>query len=423
MTQDMTKDMKKTEPVKPDPLPPEVVRGFVTPHLERAALYRGLADEFGSPLFIVDPAVLRDRAARFRSAFEAELPEIRVYYAMKSNSLPYLSRVLLDCGLGLDVSSGVELAAALDLGAEDIIFSGPGKTAAELAMAAAHPDRVTLLLDSPGELARLAPLVTPEKGILKLGIRINTNPEGLWQKFGVLPDRAADLYTKILACPGVRFSGFQFHSSWNMEPSRQVEAIRSVGAMLKTLPRQMLDQCEFIDMGGGYWPEQGEWLVTKEPLAPVWNRAVPIETFARELSLAVREWIFPVLQCRICFEPGRWLCSDALHILVQVVDKKERDLVITDAGTNAVGWERFETDYFPVLNLSRPAATEKPCRILGSLCTPHDVWGMAYYGEDIQEEDLLLIPSQGAYTYSLRQQFIKPLPGVVVLETGPRMIV
>ena len=124
----------------------------------------------------------------------------------------------------------------------------------------------------------------------------------------------------------------------------------------------------------------------------------------------------------ICFEPGRWLCSDSIHILIQVVDKKEKDLVITDAGTNAVGWERFETDYFPVLNLSRPGMTEQPCRILGSLCTPHDVWGMAYFGEDIQEQDLLLVPSQGAYTYSLRQQFIKPLPDVVALESGPRVI-
>jgi diaminopimelate decarboxylase len=89
--------------------------------------------------------------------------------------------------------------------------------------------------------------------------------------------------------------------------------------------------------------------------------------------------------------------------------------VITDAGTNAVGWERFETDYFPVLNLSRPALSEKPCNVLGSLCTPHDVWGYSYWGEGIEIGDILLIPTQGAYTYSLMQNFIKPLPEVVVV--------
>lgn len=410
------------EMIKPEPLPAEVVRDFVAPLFEKAGYYRDIAEKFDGPLFLVDPAVLRERARRFRAAFSSYLPKTAVYYAMKSNSMPYLSQVLVDCGLGLDVSSGEELSCALDLGAKDIIFSGPGKTLPELAMAAAHPDRVTLLLDSFGEMDRLAPLVAPEKGVLRVGIRINTNPEGLWRKFGILPERAADLYDRILACPGVRFAGFQFHSSWNMEPSRQVEGIKALGAMLKTLPDQMLAQCDFLDIGGGYWPEQGEWLVTREPLAHTWHRALPIETFAKDLSRAIRQWIFPVKQCRICFEPGRWLCSDALHILVRVVDKKEADLVITDAGTNAVGWERFETDYFPVLNLSRPAMAEKPCRILGSLCTPHDVWGMAFHGQDIQENDLLMIPSQGAYTWGLRQNFIKPLPGVVALEAEPRQI-
>jgi diaminopimelate decarboxylase len=98
-----------------------------------------------------------------------------------------------------------------------------------------------------------------------------------------------------------------------------------------------------------------------------------------------------------------------------VVDQKGEDLVITDAGTNAVGWERFETDYFPVLNLTRPALTEKPCYILGSLCTPHDVWGFSYFGRDIRVGDVLMIPTQGAYTYSLRQNFIKPVPEVVIM--------
>ena len=91
------------------------------------------------------------------------------------------------------------------------------------------------------------------------------------------------------------------------------------------------------------------------------------------------------------------------------------DLVITDAGTNAVGWERFESDYFPVLNLTRPGMTERPCLILGSLCTPHDVWGASYWGEDIRCGDVLMIPAQGAYVYSLRQHFIKPLPSVVTI--------
>jgi diaminopimelate decarboxylase len=75
----------------------------------------------------------------------------------------------------------------------------------------------------------------------------------------------------------------------------------------------------------------------------------------------------------------------------------------------------LETDYFPEINLSRPDLTEHPCYVLGSLCTPHDVWGYGYFGSDIQPGDILLIPTQGAYTYSLRQNFIKPLPKTIII--------
>ena len=104
-----------------------------------------------------------------------------------------------------------------------------------------------------------------------------------------------------------------------------------------------------------------------------------------------------------------------MHILLTVVDRKSSEVVITDGGTNAIGWERFETDYFPVINLSRPDVRERECLVAGSLCTPHDLWGYSYFGEDIQRGDILLIPNQGAYTYSLRQEFIKPLPTFATL--------
>lgn len=143
--------------------------------------------------------------------------------------------------------------------------------------------------------------------------------------------------------------------------------------------------------------------------------AASIDTFAQTLGRVIRDEILCLGEFRICFEPGRWICNDAMHIIVQVIDKKAPDLVITDAGTNAVGWERFETDYFPVLNLTRSAMEERPCHVLGSLCTPHDVWGYAYFGKEIREKDILMIPTQGAYTFSLRQEFIKPLPRVAVI--------
>lgn len=412
-------------------LPEDELKAFVGHYFNLKDNYLKVLEIEPSPLYVLESSVLKARAARFREVFQAVLPDVSFYYAVKSNNRPEVARILLDSGFGLDVSSGLELETALDLGATDIVFSGPGKTDRELNLAAVNSSKVTVLMDSFGELERLEKAAAALDRVVRAGVRLTTNPDGLWRKFGIVPGDLASFWEESGRCTHVRLQGLQFHTSWNLSPQAQVDFIRLLGRTLRSMPEAFLGEIEFIDIGGGYWPAQGEWLTEagteagrlREALGrgtgPDMNHyrlpSAPIGVFAEQLGAAVREHLFPVVSSRICFEPGRWVCHDAMHILISVVDKKAPDLVVTDAGTNAVGWERFETDYFPVLNLTRPALEERPCHVLGSLCTPHDVWGYSYWGEDIRPGDVLMIPTQGAYTYSLRQNFIKPLPTFVVI--------
>ncbi|BBO71988.1 diaminopimelate decarboxylase [Desulfosarcina alkanivorans] len=416
----------------PDPLlAPERLQAFVRTYFDRGDRYLKILEKHPAPIYLQESAVLRASAARMKRAFQQRLPEVGFYFAVKSNNHPRMAGILIEEGFGLDVSSGQELEMALSLGAQDIVFSGPGKTGAELCLAVAHADRVVLLLDSFGELERLAPLAASMKTTIRCGVRLTVNPTGLWRKFGIplhdLPAfmDAARRHSRVALC------GLQFHSSWNLSPAPQIAFIGKLGSALAAMPAAARAQIEFIDIGGGYWPEQGEWLQAagtdqgkrRQALGrPTEGHdvhyhlpATSIDGFAEALGDAVRTHLLSIAACRICLEPGRWICNDAVHLLLSVVDKKAPDLVITDAGTNTIGWERFETDYFPVLNLTRPSLEEKPCHILGSLCTPHDVWGYTYFGTDIQPGDILMIPTQGAYTYSLRQTFIKPLPCVITI--------
>jgi len=412
-------------------LPREVLHPFVTAYFNRKHLYQAACKSHGSPLWILETAVLEKKAWQFAAAFNHFFDNTSFYFAMKSNHHPDVSAILLESGFGLDVSSGAELKTALALGAHDIVFSGPGKTNEELSLALLHRDRITLLLDSFGELERLKALTTGFDGVtpVKVGIRLTTNPNGLWQKFGILPEKLPTFWNQIKTLPHIQFTGLQFHSSWNLTPDRQVAFIMLLGNILKNMPQAFNQSIDFIDVGGGYWPDEGEWLQFAGTPEGIYHKAMgkspgpvethyiipatPIEKFARALFTAIQKHIFPFVTCKICFEPGRWICHSAMHLLFQVIDKKSHDLVITDAGTNVIGWERFETDYFPILNLSQSALQEKSCHVLGSLCTPHDVWGYTYFGKNIQVGDLLMIPCQGAYTYSLGQNFIKPLPAVV----------
>jgi diaminopimelate decarboxylase len=412
-------------------LPPEELIPFVEHYFKRRKAYLQQLKNHASFLYILEPNVLIRRADQFQKAFRRVLPDSAFYYAVKSNNHPEVARTLLNSGFGLDVSSGLELQTALDLNAKEIVFSGPGKTPEELDLAARNSSRVTVLLDSFGELNRLEKVAATIKTKVRAGVRLTTNPTGLWRKFGIPPDQLTEFRRTAGTCPHVSLKGIQFHTSWNLTATSQTDYIAFLGKLLSGMSDKLNEDLEFIDVGGGYWPKQGEWLHSPAGIQEMFRKTVrgaldvpkvhyrcpaePIEAFAQKIGRAIQRHIFPLTACRIYLEPGRWICNDSMHLLMTVVDQKGTDLVITDAGTNAVGWERFETDYFPVLNLTRPALTEKPCYILGSLCTPHDVWGFSYFGRDIRVGDVLMIPTQGAYTYSLRQNFIKPIPKVVIM--------
>ena len=420
----MTSQSTEQEPVVLDQAE---ISSFVNGFLQRRDVFLQACHRYGSPLYVVEESILQERAEQFTNAFCQVLPDVRVYYAMKSNNHPLIVNTLVKAGLNLDVSSGLELQIALDSGATDIVFSGPGKTKKELTLAVENSDRTTVLIDSFGEFELLQRVASEKDTSIRAGVRLTTDSKGLWRKFGIpLKDLSQFLDTAKYSSH-VSVQGLQFHTSWNLDPSNQVDFIARLGDTLSKLTSEQRSMIKFIDIGGGFWPSQGEWLQSSNTpqshssaitTCHYKRHSIPIEEFAGQIAQAVRTHFFPYVSCCICAEPGRWLCNDAMHLLLTVVDKKASDLVITDAGTNAIGWERFETDYFPVINLSNSEIIEHKCYVLGSLCTPHDVWGYSYWGTDIQPGDVLMIPTQGAYTYSLRQEFIKPLPAVAMLEKG-----
>lgn len=402
---------------------------FVHEQLKKRKIFTGAYKLYGSPLYLIEQQVLLDRAKQFFTAFSKRLPELQVYYAIKSNNHSMIIRTLVDVGFGLDVSSGKELEIALDCGATNIVFSGPGKTDHELLLALKNQKYVTVLMDSYSELERLNNLALHAGVSIIAGVRLTTDERALWSKFGIPLNNLPDFFIKVEKYKNIHLKGIQFHTSWNLTPKKYIIFIKKLANTLKNVDKETLEKIKFIDIGGGYWPQQGEWLLfegtpegrlyssiissNKREFSHYKFSSVPIEEFADQIAKALKKHVYPLVKCKIYTEPGRWLCNDAMHIIIRVIDKKREDMVITDAGTNAIGWERFETDYFPVINLSSPGLKEHKCYILGSLCTPHDVWGYSYYGEGIQKGDVLLIPYQGAYTYSLRQEFIKPLPKVV----------
>jgi diaminopimelate decarboxylase len=413
-------------------LPPEFLRGYADSLLKKRDVLLESASRFGTPQYFFDEPALAKSLATFHQVFSRHLDRFRIFYAVKSNSFPGLCKHVSNAGHGLDVSSGVELTMALSLGCRNILFSGPAKTEPELNLAIQNRDKVTLLIDSAGEMERLSRRVQEsDLGALplKVGFRLRGQHHGIWGKFGIPPERFADLFTRALTVKGLDPRGIQFHTSWNMGPEAQVKMIERVGACVKALPESSQHRIKFLDIGGGYWPERGEWLNPQNTASGKflqildpdfqfkpghhYHPARPLDDFAREISAALRSQGKPLSDLEIFMEPGRWLSTPAMHVLLEVMDKKEPTVVIADGGINLLGWERPLFEFIPLLNLTRPSLREFPVRVFGNLCTPLDIWGTTLFGEGVENGDVLLVPDQGSYTYSLRQSFIKPIARVV----------
>ncbi len=426
-------ELRKLVPEPPPPIPKNILESYVKSFITKKKAFIEIWEQNGrQPLYVVDKPALLQNSRNIRTAFRKLIPNTSFYYAVKSNNCPEIAKVLIDDNFGLDVSSGVELRNSLELGSGDLVFSGPGKTEAELLLAIENSEKVVVLMDSFGELDKLARLSAAANTRVRAGVRITPPLPDSWRKFGIPLERLREFWVQASKNRHVKLRGIQFHTSWNLNPDRQIQTIEALGNELAKWPAKMRSQIEFIDIGGGIWPPSGEWIqAAATPLGKLkrlagnsrteWSLrhkadSLPVEEFAQKLHQAIEKHISPLVACRICLEPGRWICSTAMHILISVSDKKEPDLVITDAATNTVGWELFEQHYCPVINLSQPLASEKKCDILGSLCTPEDIWGYSFWGAGIKDGDLLVLPHSGAYSYSLRQEFIKPLPKVAVMH-------
>jgi diaminopimelate decarboxylase len=396
-----------------------------------------LTNNHKTPFYILDLEELHLAIDDFTSAFAKYLPSIKTYYAVKTN---YHHRILQEIAkqkLGFDVSSSRELKLALEAGGTDILFTGPGKTVADLELALKHADKVVVNIDSFGELQRLGELADKKKIKIKAGVRIFTDVHGKWSKFGIPLQDLIKFWDLSQSFSYLNLCGIQFHISWNENAKPYEEIIKQLAEYLKQhFNSDELSRISFIDFGGGFRPYNSEgvhpWItplgsVTKTlesqidiephfPVKHVLTTSVPIETFAKGIANAIKTYLEPIISCEYFTEPGRIICNNAMHVVISVVDKKNENAVITDGGIHMVGWERFEFDYFPVLNMSRPSEEEKKCTIYGSLCMPQDLFGYYYYGTDIQEGDILMVPNQGHLTYSLAQNFIKDIPEVVVLD-------
>jgi diaminopimelate decarboxylase len=401
--------------------------------IKKKSAFKKLTNKNKTPFYVFDQRALDNSIECFLKAFQKEIPSFKAYYAIKINHHPLIVRRAVEKGMGLDVGSRREIDIAINTGCKDIVYFSPGKTEDDLLYVLKYADVITIHIDSLNELKKLGSLTNKKKKKIKAGIRIHTDQSGSWKKYGIHINKLKSFFKKAEKYPFVELQGIHFHMSRNKDVSFYENTIKKLSSYLKkNFNSRELEKIKYIDFGGGFevfesegfYPSQtpkGNIIQTVNSYngkqttfnTPYYIRdAIKIDEYAKKIGQAIRTHLEPIIDVNYYSEPGRIICNDAMHIVLSVADVKDEGNIILDGGVNMVGWQRFEHEYFPLINLSSPSKKEIKCNMWGNLCTTWDIWGYFCYANRIREGDIIVVSNQGALTYSLAQNFIQPIPPV-----------
>ena len=288
-----------------------------------------IAQRFGTPCYVYSHSALTDSYRQFAEAFKER--EHLICYAVKANPNIAILNLFAKLGAGFDIVSGGELQRVLAAGgaANKVVFSGVGKTVAEMQLAL-EADILCFNVESEAELTRLNEVAGQINKVASVSLRVNpdvdakTHPyisTGLKQnKFGVAYTEALALYCKASGLPHLRVVGMDCHiGSQLTELSPFIEATEKMLVLVNTLASEGI-RLEHLDLGGGL----GIRYLDETPPA--------IADYANALLSALRG-----RSEKIIIEPGRVLVGNAGVLLTQVEYLKhgeEKHFAIVDAAMN-----------------------------------------------------------------------------------------
>ncbi len=392
-----------------------------------AAELRALAEEYGSPLYVLDLERVRENYRRLADAF----PDAEILYAVKANALGDVLSTLLEAGAGLECASAGEVQRALEAGASgaEIHYTAVNPPAQDLDWvvdAWADEPELTVTAGSEDTIDRLA-----ERGYDgRLCLRVNPGigaghhekvATGAAAKFGVPAERAVDVLADA-ADRGFDAVGIHAHVGSGVS-SDQLEAHREFVARMGDLARSVADAVgglEFVDVGGGFGVPYRE---DEEPL--------DLESVAAATREALGE-----VDADLTIEPGRYFVADAGVLLTEVNTVKEaRETTVTgvDAGMTTLLRPAMYDAYHPIRNLTAEAGDGSsnrdasdtdgreriPQTVAGPICESGDVFCTERELPVSERGDILAIGNAGAYGYEMANQYnSRPRPASIVLADG-----
>ena len=377
-----------------------------------------MAAEVGTPVYVYSAGVIRERVRRFRAAFEP-WPHA-VHYALKANSNLAVVEVVRTAGGLVDANSGGEIEVALRAGFApgDIVFTGVGKTPAEIDRAVELGVKA-INAESAGELERIAGAARRRGTTARVALRVNpdiaadSHPHistGLSRhKFGVAIGDARDASGRA----GLRFTGLHIHVGSQMlglGPLRRAAA--SVVALAQELAEDGV-KLEHLDLGGGLGIAYDE--AGGEP--------PPVDAYAEALVEAARPTGLTLI-----VEPGRAVVGPAGVLLASVVDVKPRAdgtwFVVLDAGMSELMRPALYGAYHRIALVEARDGDVVTCDVVGPICESSDVFGIERRLPLPAVGELVAVFDAGAYGSAMASNYNRhPLPAEVMVDASAWRVV
>ena len=387
-------------------------------HCEDVAL-PVIADAVGTPVYIYSAATFRRHARVFREGL-AGVPRKHLAYAIKANPNLAVLRLLADEGYGADVVSGGEMARALAAGipAADVVFSGVGKTPAELARGLdAGIGQFNLELEEEGEVlaalasarGRTAPAVLRVNPDVDAGTHAKISTGRKENKFGVPIDQAPAMFARLAALPGLDLRGVAIHIGSQLGDLAPLEAAyRRIGALVAQL-RGAGHVISHVDLGGGlgvpYKPDE----VMPSPAA-----------YGAMVARVTDGW-----DAELMFEPGRVIAGNAGVLLTRVIWVKPgvaNPYVIVDAAMNDLARPALYDAWHDFVAVA-PGGTRMVANIAGPVCESGDTFAMGREIDRVASGDLAVFRTAGAYGATMASTYNSRALVPEVLVDGARFAV
>ena len=385
-----------------------------------------IADEFGTPTYVIDEERIRDNYRRFYSAFSKYYPDFKVFYACKANTNLAVMKILESEGSCIDaVSPGeVHIAKLTGFSADRILFTGNNITDEELKYV--YDEGVVLNIDSLSALKRLSRIVDADG--LKISFRVNPMvgaghhdhciTGGVMSKFGIMESEAVEVYNMA---KDLGFNPVGMHShigSGILDPEPFKLAIESTMDIAGKVHQEAGIDFEFVDFGGGvgipYTPE--EHVVDLDKFAEV-----NIGLFKQKIEE------YDMNSPAIYLEPGRFLVGDASVLLVRVNSLKEsyRKFIGVDAGFHTLLRPAMYDSYHHIVNAcNMEAENTQTVDIAGNVCESGDLFARDRPMPEVGEGDVLAILNAGAYGFTMSSNYnSRPFASEVLISDGEAYVV